>query len=221
MDADMYAMPNTNSNLKLDVYKPGGVHHISTHLYGRFNAYNMLAAISMARACGISFENIVQGADKVHSIPGRMERYELQNGAACFIDYAHNPSSYEAVLSTLRGMTDHLIVVFGAGGARDRGRRPLMGEMVDKFADAVILTADNPRGEDPEEIINDIVRGFSVDTKLTILREIDRMCAIEMACHMSRKGSIIAILGKGNDEYQIIGDLKFVFKERVIIQQFI
>lgn len=96
-----------------------------------------------------------------------------------------------------------------------------MGKIADQFADVVILTADNPRDEDPEEIINDIVQGFSADTKLTVLREIDRQRAIEMGCQMSRKGTVIAILGKGNDEYQIIGDLKFVFKERAIVQKFV
>ncbi len=219
--ADLYAQASIEGNVKLDVYEKGVKHHIPTRLYGTFNSYNMLAAVSVARAFQISFEKIIAGADTIKLIPGRMERYELQNGAACFIDYAHNPSSYEAVLSTLRNMTDHLIVIFGAGGARDRGRRPMMGKIADQFADVVILTADNPRDEDPEEIINDIVRGFSADTKLTVLREIDRERAIEMGCQMSRKGTVIAILGKGNDEYQIVGDLKFVFKERAIIQQFL
>lgn len=219
--ADLYAQASIEGNVTLDVYENGVKYHIPTRLYGTFNSYNMLAAISVARAFQISFEKIIAGADTIKLIPGRMERYELQNGAACFIDYAHNPSSYEAVLSTLRNMTDHLIVIFGAGGARDRGRRPMMGKIADQFADVVILTADNPRDEDPEEIINDIVRGFSADTKLTVLREIDRERAIEMGCQMSRKGTVIAILGKGNDEYQIVGDLKFVFKERAIIQQFL
>jgi UDP-N-acetylmuramoyl-L-alanyl-D-glutamate--2,6-diaminopimelate ligase len=176
--------------------------------------------MSLVRSLDISFEKIAQAAQQIYSIPGRMEFYEFSNGAMCFIDYAHNPSSFEAVLSTMRQLTDHLIVVFGAGGARDKSKRPMMGAIVDKYADIAILTSDNPRNEDPVDIINDIAAGFDPSTDLTVIREVNRKVAIETAHQMSKKGSVIAILGKGRDEYQIIGKLTFPFQERLIIKSY-
>lgn len=209
------------NQLVLDVKTPHSLFRCHTQLFGKFNAYNALAACGIALHVGVSQERIQEAIHTVATVPGRMEAYRLRNDATCFIDFAHNPSSYKAVLSSLRFMTDHLIVVFGAGGERDKSKRPLMGAYVDKYADVAVLTSDNPRSENPETIMNDIMQGFAVDTNLTILREIDRTKAIRQACAMSRQGSIVAILGKSQDEYQIIGNLKFPFKERAILQPYV
>ena len=194
---------------------------IQANSVGKFNAHNLLAASIVLHTLGISFENIAKAALKLLQIPGRMEQYPLKNDATCFIDYAHNPSSYEAVLSTLRGMTEDLIVVFGAGGARDKSKRPIMGALVEKYANLAILTSDNPRNESAADIADDIMAGFAGLPHFQYMRELNRTCAIEMAYGLSKPGTIIAVLGKGRDEYQIVGSLTFPFKERAIIRPFL
>ncbi len=133
------------------------------------------------------------------------------------IDYAHNPSSYEAILSLLRDMTNHLIVVFGAGGQRDREKRPQMGNIAARYADIVILTSDNPRTEDPQAIIEDIKAGITPDQLAQVLCELDREQAIKKAYALSKAGSVIALLGKGQEEYQIIGTKMIPFSDKKVI----
>ena len=209
-----------NNLLQLSVLCKGEHYEFSSHLMGEFNGYNMLAAISIVSALSIPLAAVATGLAALERIPGRMEKYQLANGAVCFIDYAHNPSSFEAVLSTLRSHTKDLIVVFGAGGGRDKSKRPIMGSIVEKYADTAILTSDNPRDEHPIAIIKDIKAGI-VGDRLNMLEEINRTTAIEMACTMSKEGSVVAVLGKGRDEYQIVGSLTFPFKERSIIKPFL
>jgi UDP-N-acetylmuramoyl-L-alanyl-D-glutamate--2,6-diaminopimelate ligase len=219
--ATMFGTPQyKNNQLDLSFFFQDQYYTFSSHLMGEFNAYNMLAAISIVSALSIPLEVISQGLMALEKIPGRMEKYLLSNGASCFIDYAHNPSSFEAVLSTLRSQTKDLIVVFGAGGGRDKSKRPMMGAIVEKYADLAILTSDNPRDEHPVAIINDIKSGITGD-RLKMIEEVNRTTAIEMACTMSQAGSIVAVLGKGRDEYQIVGSLTFPFKERSIIKPFL
>lgn len=219
--ATLYGKPiYQKQSIDLSVLYNENYYTFSSHLMGEFNAYNMLSAISIVSALSIQLKVIVDGFIKLEQIPGRMEKYMLSNGATCFIDYAHNPSSFEAVLSMLRSQTKNLIVVFGVGGCRDKSKRPIMGGVVEKYADVAILTSDNPRDELPSAIIKDIKSGFSGDS-LQILEEINRTTAIEIACKMSKVGSIVAVLGKGRDEYQIVGSLTFPFKERSIIKPFL
>lgn len=186
-------------------------------LVGSFNAYNVTAASTMAQKLHVPETSIAHALATFPGVRGRFERHELPNGAVCIIDYAHNPSSYESVLGALRPMTDHLIVLFGAGGKRDPSKRPLMGGLAAQFADVVIITTDNPRTEDPEAIVADILRGIAPEHQPKVLTIMDRKEAIEHACSMARKTSMIALLGKGPDEYQIIGDQKFHFSEAEII----
>lgn len=151
-------------------------------------------------------------------MPGRLEKYALPNNAYCYIDYAHNPSSFYAVLSTLRQFTPHLIVVFGAGGERDAAKRPMMGAAAAEFADTIILTADNPRSEDPATIAQHIALGIPEHLRTKIICELDREKAIKMAYTLSQPDSIIALLGKGPDEYQIVQGNKTRFSEKEILQ---
>jgi len=188
-------------------------------LIGVFNGYNLLGTIAMALQLGISPAIIAAALLTFAGVPGRMEQYILPNGAIAIIDYAHNPASYQEVLSLLRQLTPHLIVIFGAGGRRDATKRSLMGNIAAQLADMVILTADNPRTEDPNQIINDIDCDIPTDVRHKIFREIDRKKAIQKGYACSRKNSIIAILGKGTEEYQIIGDKKTYFSEKAILQQ--
>ncbi len=196
------------------------IYNVRTNLVGKFNAYNLLTASLIVHCLGFSFDAIAHAAQSMPQIPGRMEQCPLKNGATCFIDYAHNPSSYEAVLSTLRLMTSDLIVVFGAGGARDKSKRPIMGTIVEKYCDLAIVTSDNPRNESAATIADNIIAGFTGAYGFQYVRELNRTRAIEMAFELSKPGSVIAILGKGRDEYQIVGDLTFTFKERAIIRPF-
>ena len=208
-------------SIELQLKQDEQIYSFKANLVGRFNAYNLFAAILVTQSFGFSLASIAATTQSLQQIPGRMEQYPLKNGATCFIDYAHNPSSYEAVLSTLRQMTDHLIVVFGAGGARDKSKRPMMGAIVEKYCDMAIVTSDNPRNESAADIADDIVAGFIGDKNLQHVRELNRTKAIEYAYTLSREGSVIAVLGKGRDEYQIVGHLTFPFKERAIIRPFL
>lgn len=195
--------------------------HLSVHcpaLIGMFNVFNVAGVVALARALGISHESINNALQTFKKVPGRLESYRLPNGARCFIDYAHNSSSYVAVLSAMRPLTEHLIVVFGCGGDRDREKRPLMGEIAAHYADLVILTSDNPRSEDPHEIIAQIKSGINKAHANKILIEPDREGAIKKAYAHSRAGSIIMLLGKGPDEYQIIGTNKTRFSEAEIVR---
>ncbi|MCL5436705.1 MAG: UDP-N-acetylmuramoyl-L-alanyl-D-glutamate--2,6-diaminopimelate ligase [Candidatus Dependentiae bacterium] len=189
-------------------------------LVGSFNAYNIAAAAGVVRALGLRDEEIGAGLATFAGVPGRLDRYALKNGAVAFIDYAHNQASMEAVLSQLRGMTDDLTVVFGAGGDRDPVKRPEMGRVAAQIGDAVFVTADNPRSEDPAAIAQQIVAGIPDQTRGKVVVELDRERAIVAACQRSRRGSIIALLGKGPDEYQIVKGVTIPFSERAILQRF-
>ena len=189
-------------------------------LLGKFNAYNLLGSLGVIHALGLDLQDLMLSMTSLKMIPGRMEQYLLKNQARVFIDYAHNPSSFDAVLSTLRHMTKHLIVVFGAGGCRDKQKRPMMGAIAQKYCDVIVLTSDNPRDEDPVDIMHDIEQGIVSDS-IELYRELNRTKAIELSYTLSHPKSIIAVLGKGRDEYQIVGDLTFPFKERSIIKKFV
>jgi UDP-N-acetylmuramoyl-L-alanyl-D-glutamate--2,6-diaminopimelate ligase len=188
-------------------------------LFGRYNAYNVLAATSMALALHISPDTVSAALKTFSGVPGRLQEHHLPNGARCFIDYAHNPESFQAVLSTLRALTKQLIVVFGAGGGRDKLKRPMMGVIAADIADLVVVTSDNPRLENAAIIASDITRDISPQFKHKIIQELDRKKAIEYAYQLSDQGSIIALLGKGPDEYQIIGTTKHYFSEKNIVEQ--
>jgi len=199
--------------------------HLNEHdftcpfLFGDYNAYNLLAAVSMSCELGITPGSIKQALVTFAGVPGRLQEHYLPNGARCFIDYAHNPESFNAVLLTLRTLTTQLIVVFGAGGGRDKLKRPMMGVIAADIADVVMITSDNPRLEDAAAIAADIVRDIPQSLSHKIVQELDRKKAIEYAYQLSDQGSIIALLGKGPDEYQIIGTTKHYFSERSIVEQ--
>jgi UDP-N-acetylmuramyl-tripeptide synthetase len=186
-------------------------------LMGDFNVYNMCAAAGLARCLGVSCETIEQACTTFKPVPGRLEMYTLSNGARGCIDYAHTPASYTSILSTLRALTDHLIVVFGAGGERDKTKRPIMGKVASDFADLTIVTSDNPRSEKAEDIACDIKIG--IPDGRNVLLELDREKAIQLAYAHAKPTSIIVMLGKGPDEYQQIGSIKYPFSEKAILQR--
>ncbi len=187
-------------------------------LVGEFNVYNIMAAAIVALNFGINITQIKDAILNFDKVPGRMDKHKLKNGAISFIDYAHNPSSFEAILQTVRPFCKNLIVVFGAGGDRDKTKRPLMGSCAAQIADTVILTTDNPRSENPENIIEDILFGIPDIHRSKVICELDREKAIKIAYEHSDAQSTILLLGKGPDEYQIIKGVYYPFSEAEILK---
>lgn len=172
---------------------------MKSRLVGKFNVYNSLAAIAVARIRGVPMETIQELLLDFPLVPGRMQRVTKN----IFVDHAHKLDALKCVLSTLRPLTKgRLITVFGCGGDRDREKRPQMAKIAEEYSDVVIVTSDNPRSEDPRAIIEEIERGFS-EKKHTV--EIDRRRAIEMAVNMLREKDTLIIAGKGHEKKQIIG----------------
>ncbi len=187
-------------------------------LMGDYNVANIVAACAAGQSVSIAPTVIQKSCASFAGVPGRLETYPLPNGATAIIDCAHNPLSYCALFSTLRPKTNDLIVIFGAGGDRDQGRRPQMGAIVAQYADTIFITTDNPRSEDPTKIVADIIAGIPASVRHKVVIEPDRERAIQRAYERSHKGTIIALVGKGQDEYQLIGTQKIPFNERVIIK---
>ena len=207
------------NGLTLTLNEFGHLHTLACPaLMGAFNVYNSIGAATMAHQLGVSWGSIAQALTTFIGVPGRLERYDLPNGAVCFIDQAHNPSSFAAVLPELRAATDNLIVVSGAGGDRDKQMRPLLGSLMAQYGHTVIITSDNPRSENPTDIIDQIYAGVPEEKQAAVLIEVDREKAIQKAYACSRKGSIIALLGKGPQQYQMIGVVKYPFSEQKIIK---
>ncbi len=190
-------------------------YRIESRLIGMHNVYNILAAFAVLMNYGLNPENVSQAIPKIPFIPGRLEKIE-KNGVNFFIDYAHTPEALRNVLQTLRNLTaNKLIVVFGAGGDRDVGKRPLMGSIASQLADFIILTSDNPRSEDPLKIVEDIKSGISGNNYIV---ELDREKAIRKAYSLAKKGDAILVAGKGHEEYQEIKGKKYHFSDREVIQ---
>ncbi len=182
-------------------------------LFGVFNCYNIGMASLIGLHLGLSYSDITRGIDSFPGVPGRLQRHVLKNGALCFVDYAHNPSSVEAVLKTLRPFTSDLIVVIGCGGDRDKTKRPVMGALASVLGNKAIITDDNPRTEDSQDIIAQILAGIPSDTSTTIHVIPNRREAIAFAARLAQPDSIIALLGKGHENYHLVGNEKFHFDD--------
>ncbi|HOT97463.1 MAG TPA: UDP-N-acetylmuramoyl-L-alanyl-D-glutamate--2,6-diaminopimelate ligase [bacterium] len=191
---------------------PQGSIDIETRLLGRFNVYNALAGVGAAVAEGIDLEVIKRGLERPIRVAGRMEMVDLGQPFTVVVDYAHTPDGMENVLGLARGLNPRrLITVFGCGGDRDKEKRPIMGGVASRFSDVVILTADNPRTEDPEAILDDITAGCDA-AKVT--RIIDRHEAIQHAITTAQAGDIVMILGKGHETTQTLMDRTIPFNDR-------
>jgi UDP-N-acetylmuramoyl-L-alanyl-D-glutamate--2,6-diaminopimelate ligase len=178
---------------------------LRTTLPGRFNVLNALGAVVVARELGVADAAVARGLAAAERVPGRFEPVDEGQPFAVFVDYSHKPDALEAVLRTARGLTrGRLIVVFGAGGDRDRGKRPLMGRAAAELADVAIITSDNPRNEDPEAIMAEIAEGAG--GRAGIDRVIDRQAAIERAVALAAPGDVVVVAGKGHERYQEFED---------------
>jgi len=211
--------------LRLKLVTPEGSVSLTSKLLGKINIYNILAAASAAYSIGVNLEDISEGVKKLSSVPGRLDYVKNKKGISVFVDYAHTPDALEKALQTLRPLSKgRLIVVFGCAGDRDKGKRPYMGRVAGKNSDIVIITSDNPRREDPDVIINEIVPGVKgAGLKRIDLRDpqevkgydllSDRRKAIYSAINFAGKGDIVLIAGKGHENYQIIGSRREKFND--------
>lgn len=196
----------------------GETHPFLLHLIGKFNVYNALAAISVALAKGFPLQKILEAFSTFSDVPGRLQRVINSKGLHIFVDYSHKPDALQKVLETLQQLKKgKLICLFGCGGNRDAGKRPLMGEIAERLSDEVVITSDNPRLEDPLAIIQQILKGIKTPAK--VLVEPDRRLAIEKAVRRMGKEDILLIAGKGHETYQIFSHGKVDFDDRIVAQQ--
>jgi len=187
---------------------------ISLKLQGRFNVENALAAAAAARAFGISADAIKRGIEAVDRVPGRFDPVDEGQPFTVLVDYAHTPAALETVLEAARELgRGRVICVFGAGGDRDRAKRPLMGQVVNELADVALVTSDNPRSEDPAAIAAEIVSGLDLEV------ELDRRRAIEQALEWARDGDVVVIAGKGHEQGQEVAGRKLPFDDREVARE--
>ncbi len=192
---------------------------VKTPLVGRYNVANHLAAAGLCLGAGLDLETVARGLSALKGVPGRLEKVD-GDGSAVLVDYAHTDDALQNVLTTLKPLCrGRLIVLFGCGGDRDKTKRPRMARVVEQWADRVIVTSDNPRTEQPQDIIKDIVAGFEDPDAERITVEPDRRRAIELAIESATPDDIVLLAGKGHETYQIIGTTKHDFSDKDIARQ--
>lgn len=196
-------------------------HEVAVPFVGKFNASNLLAVYGAAVLLGKEEEEVLRVLSTLHPVSGRFEAIRSTNGYTAIVDYAHTPDALANVLNAIHGVLEgrgKVITVFGAGGNRDKGKRPLMAKEAAKGSDKIIVTSDNPRFEDPQGIINDVLAGLtSDDMKKTISIE-DRREAIRTACMLAQSGDVILVAGKGHEDYQEIKGVKHHFDDHEVVR---
>lgn len=203
---------------RFTVTSPWGELALRTPLPGEHNVYNCVAAAAVTLALGIEVSAVVRGLAELSCVPGRLEPIDAGQDFTVFVDYAHSDDALENVLKAVRRMTEkRVIVVFGCGGDRDVTKRPRMRAVAEELADHCIVTSDNPRSEDPQAIIDQIMRGARDTRKFTI--EPDRATAINCAVQMARGGDVVLIAGKGHETCQIFADRRIHFDDREVARQ--
>ena len=192
-------------------------HEVGVQFIGKFNVSNLLAVYGAAVMLGKKSEDILVVLSTLKSVSGRLEPIHSPEGFTAIVDYAHTPDALENVLNAIHEVLDgkgHVITVCGAGGNRDKGKRPLMAQEAAKQSDKVIITSDNPRFEEPQDIINDMLAGLNAQQMKKVLSIADRREAIRTACMLAQKGDVILIAGKGHEDYQEIKGVKHHFDDR-------
>ncbi|MBR9976167.1 MAG: UDP-N-acetylmuramoyl-L-alanyl-D-glutamate--2,6-diaminopimelate ligase [Bacteroidetes bacterium] len=198
----------------------GEDYHIRSAMLGGFNAYNLAAAFGACVLLGVDPTLVVRGLERMRNVPGRFERFVSADGATAIVDYSHTPDALTKALQSAREFLGEgrLITVFGCGGDRDQVKRPLMGAAAATFSEITIVTSDNPRSEDPEAIIRDILAGVPEGRDVRV--QINRKTAIHTALRMARPGDIVLVAGKGHEDYQIIGTTRRHFDDREIVRAY-
>jgi UDP-N-acetylmuramoyl-L-alanyl-D-glutamate--2,6-diaminopimelate ligase len=201
---------------EIEVATPQGTIHFRFHLLGRYNVINALATIAAGIALELPPDVIREGLEGIRGVEGRFETLETGRGFSVIVDYAHTAQALDRLLNAIRELTSgRVLVVFGCGGNRDRGKRPQMGEVATKMADVVILTTDNPRWEDPQEILRDVERGVVPGASYEVV--LDRRQAIRRGLSLARPKDVLAVAGRGHERYQICGDQRIPFLDRAVI----
>ncbi|MEW6108673.1 MAG: UDP-N-acetylmuramoyl-L-alanyl-D-glutamate--2,6-diaminopimelate ligase [Nitrospirota bacterium] len=208
---------NTFDGLRFKIIMHGRTYNIISRLMGLPNVYNILSAAGAAFSLGVPWDIILDGIKKTEPIRGRFEKVDMGQKFLAVIDYAHTEDALERLIFTARGLTKgKIITVFGCGGDRDRGKRPKMGAVATRLSDFVIITSDNPRSEEPGEIIKEIEAGA---VRRNYLVEPDRRDAVKRSVVMASEGDIVIIAGKGHETYQDIGGKRFKFSDREVLAE--
>ena len=221
---------NKNSNLRIISYHlnidytqikfkyKNNEFDLKTHLIGKFNIYNILSSILGSIHLGIDIKDIIKSIEKFKSVSGRLEQFKLINNNHGIIDFAHTPDAFENILSTIKQVSEkEIVTIFGCGGNRDRTKRPLMASIAEKYSTHVYITNDNPRNENEDSIIDEVISGFK-QSNYTIIK--DRKVAIEKSLE-NIQNKVLIILGKGRDDYQIMGDKKNYHSDFEIIKKYL
>ena len=219
----------TSTGTTFGIVHEGETTGIESPLIGRFNVYNVLAAFATGLALGVPKGTLQEKIARFPSVPGRFERIVSPQGWTAVIDYAHTPDALANCMKAIHDIFDaqkptsgkqgRIITVFGCGGNRDRGKRPVMGRIASENGDITVVTSDNPRFEDPVHIIEEVMTGILPGA--VVYREVDRRKAIEQALNLARPGDIVLIAGKGHETYQVIGNEQIPFSDREIVEGFI
>lgn len=221
-DSDLQAknITLTPSKTEFELVVNGEVHKVSLSLPGKFNVYNALAAIGTALMAGVGINTILDDLTQIKGVRGRFEACEMEGGYTAVVDYAHTPDALENVLKTAREFKpNRLITVFGCGGDRDATKRPIMGRISGELSDISIITSDNPRSENPNQILRDVERGLEQTNAIYKIIS-DRRDAIEYALAIADQKDIVMVAGKGHETYQILKDQTIHFDDLEVIKEF-
>jgi UDP-N-acetylmuramoyl-L-alanyl-D-glutamate--2,6-diaminopimelate ligase len=210
----------TDDGMEVQIAHPGNILSVQSRLVGKHNVYNILAATAAALALNVAPQDIARGIAALKGVPGRFEKVENSRGIHVVVDYAHTDSALEHLLATAREFKPRrVILVFGAGGNRDKDKRERMGRVAARLADWTVITSDNPRNEDPLEIIAAIENGFAKEASRTYEVVPDRREAIVRALAMASKGDYVLVAGKGHEDYQILKDRTIPFNDIEVIKE--
>lgn len=214
--AEVIQMNANGSRFKIN--SPWGKAIIDTRLAGKHNIYNALASAANGLALGFTMETVKRGLESLNGVPGRLEKIDCGQDFSVYIDFAHTHQALQVILSTLRDVTaGRIILVFGCGGDRDRKKRPKMGHIAEKYADIFWITNDNPRSEEPQSIISEILKGVNKEALFYV--QPDRKLAIEEALSEAKRGDVVIIAGKGHEQYQIFRDTTVPFSDHGVVRQ--
>lgn len=197
-------------------------HEVAVHFIGKFNASNLLAVFGASVLLGKSEEDVLVALSTLYPVAGRLETIHSPKGFTAVVDYAHTPDALVNVLASLQEVMNgkgQIITVVGAGGNRDKGKRPIMAKEAAKGSDKVIITSDNPRFEEPQDIINDMLAGLDAKDMDKTISIVDRKEAIRTACMLAQKGDVILVAGKGHEDYQEIKGVKHHFDDREVLRE--